>query len=78
MHVDYLNKLNAYLDEIASREDMLTQVPQEVPSALVFGVGLGYHLGYLYEQCKISTLFLFEPDLDLFYGSLFCFDWAHC
>ncbi|WP_303805404.1 6-hydroxymethylpterin diphosphokinase MptE-like protein [Aeromonas rivipollensis] len=76
MHVDYLNKLNAYLDEIASREDMLTQVPQEVPSALVFGVGLGYHLGYLYEQCKISTLFLFEPDLDLFYGSLFCFDWA--
>ncbi|MGY6037516.1 motility associated factor glycosyltransferase family protein [Aeromonas sp. AE23HZ002T15] len=76
MHVEYLNKLNAYLDEIASREEMLTQVPHEVPSALVFGVGLGYHLGYLYEQCKIGTLFLFEPDLDLFYGSLFCFDWA--
>ncbi|MGY3902035.1 motility associated factor glycosyltransferase family protein [Aeromonas lusitana] len=76
MHVEYLNKLNAYLDEIASREEMLAQVPHEVPSALVFGVGLGYHLGYLYEQCKIGTLFLFEPDLDLFYGSLFCFDWA--
>ncbi|WP_277994435.1 6-hydroxymethylpterin diphosphokinase MptE-like protein [Aeromonas encheleia] len=39
-------------------------------------MGLGYHLGYLYERCKIGTLFLFEPDLDLFYGSLFCFDWA--
>ncbi|MGY3942491.1 motility associated factor glycosyltransferase family protein [Aeromonas tecta] len=76
VHVEYLNKLNAYLDYIASREEMLTQVPHEVPSALVFGVGLGYHLGYLYEQCKIGTLFLFEPDLDLFYGSLFCFDWA--
>ncbi|MEG0006827.1 MAG: 6-hydroxymethylpterin diphosphokinase MptE-like protein [Aeromonas sp.] len=76
LHVEYLNKLNAYLDDITAREKMLAQVPHEVPSALVFGVGLGYHLGYLYEQCKIGTLFLFEPDLDLFYGSLFCFDWA--
>lgn len=76
MHVEYLNKLNAYLDDITAREAMLTQVPHEVPSALVFGVGLGYHLGYLYERCKIGTLFLFEPDLDLFYASLFCFDWA--
>lgn len=76
MHVEYLNKLNAYFEEISSREDLLQRVPNEVPSALVFGVGLGYHLGYLYEQCKIGTLFLFEPDLDLFYASIFCFDWA--
>lgn len=75
MHVEYLNKLNAYFDDISLREDSLEVVPSEVPSALVFGVGLGYHLGYLYEQCKIGTLFLFEPDLDLFYASLFCFDW---
>lgn len=76
MHVEYLNKLNAYLDDISEREERLGQVPHEVPSALIFGVGLGYHLGYLYERCKIGTLFLFEPDLDLFYASLFCFDWA--
>ncbi|MEH8217672.1 6-hydroxymethylpterin diphosphokinase MptE-like protein [Aeromonas veronii] len=76
MHVEYLNKLNAYLDDISIREEPLKKVPTEVPTALVFGVGLGYHLGYLYEQCKIGTLFLFEPDLDLFYASLFCFDWA--
>lgn len=76
VHVDYLNRLNAYLDDISKREEMLGQVPHEVPSALIFGVGLGYHLGYLYERCKIGTLFLFEPDLDLFYASLFCFDWA--
>lgn len=76
VHVEYLNKLNAYLDDLSAREAMLERVPHEVPSALIFGVGLGYHLGYLYEQCKIGTLFLFEPDLDLFYASLFCFDWA--
>lgn len=76
IHVEYLNKLNTYLDDIASRKEMLTKMPHEAPSALIFGVGLGYHLGYLYEKCKIGTLFLFEPDLDLFYASLFCFDWA--
>ncbi|MFQ2547933.1 6-hydroxymethylpterin diphosphokinase MptE-like protein [Aeromonas caviae] len=76
MHVEYLNKLNVYLDEICENETLLGYVPSEVPSALVFGVGLGYHLGYLYERCKIGTLFLFEPDLDLFYASLYCFDWA--
>ncbi|MGL4918140.1 MAG: motility associated factor glycosyltransferase family protein [Aeromonas allosaccharophila] len=76
MHVEYLNKLNAYLDDISAREERLGQVPHEVPSALIFGVGLGYHLGYLYERCKIGTLFLFEPDLDLFYASLYCFDWS--
>ncbi|MFM4716022.1 6-hydroxymethylpterin diphosphokinase MptE-like protein [Aeromonas veronii] len=76
MHVEYLNKLNAYLDDITSREELLKKIPSEVPTALIFGVGLGYHLGYLYEQCKIGTLFLFEPDLDLFYASIFCFDWA--
>ncbi|MCE9955447.1 motility associated factor glycosyltransferase family protein [Aeromonas rivipollensis] len=75
-HVEYLNKLSVYLDEVSAQADALTQVPDEVPSALIFGVGLGYHLGYLYERCKIGTLFLFEPDLDLFYASLFCFDWA--
>lgn len=76
MHVECLNKLNAYLDDISAKETLLRHVPREVPSALVFGVGLGYHLGYLYERCKIGTLFLFEPDLDLFYASLYCFDWA--
>lgn len=76
MHVECLNQLNAYLADISSREEQLQKVPTEVPTALVFGVGLGYHLGYLYEKCKVGTLFLFEPDLDLFYASLFCFDWA--
>ncbi|MCX4104473.1 DUF115 domain-containing protein [Aeromonas hydrophila] len=76
MHVEYLNKINAYFEDISSQDDLLHRVPNEVPSALIFGVGLGYHLGYLYEQCRIGTLFLFEPDLDLFYASLFCFDWA--
>ncbi|MFQ1776026.1 6-hydroxymethylpterin diphosphokinase MptE-like protein, partial [Aeromonas veronii] len=76
IHVEYLNRLNSYLNDVSSHEPTLKKAPNEVPSALIFGVGLGYHLGYLYEKCKVGTLFLFEPDLDLFYASLFCFDWS--
>ncbi|MGY3958357.1 motility associated factor glycosyltransferase family protein [Aeromonas popoffii] len=76
IHVEHLNNLNIYKDEISSQAEHLVKVPDQVPCALIFGVGLGYHLGYLYERCKVSSLFLFEPDLDLFYASLFCFDWA--
>ncbi|MBL0646012.1 6-hydroxymethylpterin diphosphokinase MptE-like protein [Aeromonas caviae] len=76
IHVEYLNKLNIYKREISSQADLLANIPDEIPSALIFGVGLGYHLGYIYERCKIGTLFLFEPDMDLFYASLFCFDWT--
>ncbi|MEV3812001.1 motility associated factor glycosyltransferase family protein [Aeromonas allosaccharophila] len=76
MHVECLNKLNAYFEDISLREKPLQKVPTDIPTAVIFGVGLGYHLGYLYERCKIGTMFLFEPDLDLFYASIFCFDWA--
>lgn len=78
MHVEYLNRLNTYLGELSSQEQMLNKVPHEVPSALIFGVGLGYHLGYLYERCKIGTLFLFEPNINLFYASLFCWTGHLC
>ncbi|WP_429096346.1 motility associated factor glycosyltransferase family protein [Aeromonas media] len=47
----------------------------DIPLSLMYGIGLGYQLGYLYERCKVRNLFAFEPDLDMFYASLFCFDW---
>jgi len=42
---------------------------------LMYGVGLGYQLSYLYEQCRPRILFVIEPNFDLFYASLFTFDW---
>ena len=32
MHVEYLNRLNAYLDDISAKETLLGHVPHEVPS----------------------------------------------
>ena len=76
IHVQYLNKLVEYNQQAWSSLTPIRKIPSSVPFMTMFGVGLGYQLGYLYEQCRIGDLFLFEPDLDVFYASLFCFDWC--
>lgn len=76
IHVDFMNRLAECNENAAARLKMTKKVPDYVPLVIMFGCGLGYQLGYLYEQCRVDNLFLFEPDLDVFYASLFCFDWA--
>ena len=76
VHVDYLNKLSACNEDALARLDLISKIPDSIPLTVMFGCGLGYQLGYLYEQCRVGNLFLFEPDLDLFYASLCCFDWV--
>lgn len=75
-HVQYLNKLCVLYDDAAIRLNKLNHIPNHVPMIMMFGVGLGYQLSYLYEKCSVKNLFIFEPDMDLFYASLFSFDWA--
>ncbi|WP_429040224.1 motility associated factor glycosyltransferase family protein [Aeromonas media] len=74
-HVQYLNKLCELYDEAENSLEKLSRIPNHVPMVMMFGVGLGYQLSYLYERCSVKNLFVFEPDLDLFYASLFSFDW---
>lgn len=76
IHVDFLNKMVDCCKQYVKDGNLLQEVPDYLPCATIFGVGLGYHLGYLYERCNIGMLFLFEPDSDLFYSSLYAFDWA--
>lgn len=75
-HVIYMNELVRQHKSLLNDVDVLRQIPESMPLGLVFGVGLGYQLAYLYERCQIANLFLFEPDEDLFYASLHTFDWA--
>jgi len=46
-----------------------------VLTCICLGVGLGYSLAELYERLTLQNLLLIEPDTDLFYTSLFTFDW---
>ncbi|WP_320151705.1 6-hydroxymethylpterin diphosphokinase MptE-like protein [uncultured Tolumonas sp.] len=76
IHVEYLNQLTRCNQQAEEQLERIHKVPDSLPLMMMFGVGLGYQLSYLYQQCRVNNLFLFEPDHDLFYASLFCFDWA--
>lgn len=81
IHVKYINSLvslyfSAQNDDAVFKQPEYNIAGKSVPFCMMFGVGLGYQLGYLYERCTPKNLFVFEPDSDLFYASLFAFDWA--
>lgn len=76
IHVKYLNQLTQCNQQAEKHFKKIQKIPDSLPLMMMFGGGLGYQLSYLYQRCRVSNLFLFEPDLDLFYASLFCFEWA--
>ncbi|MCR3936899.1 DUF115 domain-containing protein [Aeromonas caviae] len=75
IHVDYMNKMMKVRDVASEKLMPISKVGTDIPLMLMFGVGLGYQLSYLYEQCSPRVLFVIEPNFDLFYASLFTFDW---
>lgn len=76
IHVDYLNELVSLNNEAEKSLDIKHTPIDSIPLALMFGIGLGYQIGYLFERCDVANFFIFEPDLDVFYASLYSFDWA--
>lgn len=48
---------------------------QKVNCLVLLGLGLGYHLKMLVEQCDISHLIIYEPSLAYSKGSLLAVDW---
>ena len=75
-HVKYLNEMSSSISLAIENREVNTKVVEYIPSLVMFGVGLGYQIGYLYERCHVGMLFIVEPEADLFYASLYSFDWA--
>ncbi len=75
-HIVFFNKLTTTHQAFYQTHKLIQGIPNSIPLAMMFGLGLGYQLAYLYERCQVANLFVFEPDADIFYASLFCFDWA--
>ena len=47
----------------------------------VMGIGLGYHVEELFSLFSIRSIFIFEPEPDVFYAALHCIDiseWFKC
>lgn len=75
IHLDFMNDMMKKQMSAYNQLPKLSSVGSEIPLMLMYGVGLGYQISYLYERCLPSVFFIIEPDLDLFYASLFTFDW---
>ncbi|WP_420935271.1 6-hydroxymethylpterin diphosphokinase MptE-like protein [Alteromonas sp. A081] len=47
-----------------------------IKSLLLFGIGNGYQLQCLLDAHEIGKLFVYEPNRDFFYSSLYSIDWT--
>lgn len=50
-------------------------LPVNAEAVLMFGLGFGFQLTELLQNCRIKYLVLYEPDLDVLFCSVQNFDW---
>lgn len=77
IHFKYSNHAVEIENSLPRNKELLIKDVKSFPNCLMIGCGLGYHLARLYEQVEIENLVLVEPDPDLFYASMFAFDWCN-
>ncbi|WP_448552031.1 motility associated factor glycosyltransferase family protein [Thalassotalea montiporae] len=76
IHSDSLTKILKLLADRMEKNDGATRrLSKFVNSTMIFGVGNGYHIELLSAQHNIKNLYIFEPELDVFYASLFIANW---
>lgn len=73
IHFSYIEKLQNIFT-LFKKENY--SLPEKVESLIVFGIGLAKHVEQLVEQRDINNLYIFEPNIDFFYASLFITDWS--
>lgn len=77
IHVDYLNEMVALLSKKSlTAKKSVKPLSKHLSSLLIFGVGAGYHIEMFSQQHSPSCVYIIEPDLDLFYLSLFSINWS--
>jgi len=74
LHFSKIAELQPLIEKILTQQSKL---PEQVETLIVFGIGLGKHIELLAQQRQIKNLFLCEPNLDFFAGSLWVTDWAN-
>lgn len=77
LHVDLMRNIGAIYNQAKDALEVNNQVDKYIPSLVIFGVGLGYHLQSLVEATTAAYISIFEPNEDYFFASLFTFDWKH-
>ncbi len=72
----YLNEAISVVTQAKKQEEIIKLSDSDyIQNLIMFGCGLGYQLEELYDRIDVLNLVLIEPSKDIFYASLFAFDW---
>ncbi|MDC8830467.1 motility associated factor glycosyltransferase family protein [Alteromonas gilva] len=52
-------------------------LPEKVDVLVVFGLGMGFHIEKLVQQCSIKHLIIYEPEKQFFKCSVLAMDWQN-
>ena len=78
IHSTHLNEVLKILTNRVEQENSPNKgLPDTIGSLVLFGAGAGYHIELLINQHHINNLYLIEPELDLFYASLYTANWQY-
>ena len=76
IHVDSVDAMIALLPKKNGKKSKNSTLnSNNLSSLILFGVGAGYHLELFAQQYEVTCLYIIEPDLDLFFLSLFSINW---
>jgi len=76
IHIDLMADIGSIYNEAQRDLEKSNTLAEYVPSAIIFGVGLGYYLESFFDNFNAAYISIFEPNEDYFFASLFTFDWA--
>ncbi|NOU50780.1 motility associated factor glycosyltransferase family protein [Pseudoalteromonas sp. JBTF-M23] len=74
-HVDLMKNMGKVFADVKEQLDENERLDETLPSFMLFGIGLGYHLTEIFENRKVSFISILEPNEDYFFASLFVADW---
>lgn len=75
LHIKYMKKLGKFIERGEGKHEPLDKLLSHFPTAVIFGIGLGYHIPILLEKTSFDYVFIIEPDFEVFFASLYCTDW---
>lgn len=76
VHVKYINQLTNLVSKVNQQHKQELILPEAVNMMVCFGLGLGYYLPLMLSKHQVKRLYIYEPEHDFFYASLFTLDWA--
>ncbi len=73
-HTYFLEKISNLIQKVP--EEKLDVRRSFSPMFIIIGVGIGLHLKMLEAKFNMKSLYIYEPDPDIFYASLFVTDYS--